>query len=387
MGVALGTRHVQGLFLVPMTVDRSWTREAFGFAIALQNLVWGLAQPISGMIADRFGSVRVIVAGVILYVLGLIAMASVTTPAGLALGAGLVIGIALSCTSFGAIYGAISRIVPESRRPWALGLAGAVGGIGQFVMVPTTQALIHSAGWISALLVLALLIALAAPAAMSLNDRNAADQNAETGAGSIRLAVREAFAHRGFLLLNAGFFACGFQLAFIAIHLPAYLLDQGIPTATAVNGLAIIAFTNVLGTYWCGLLGGRYRRKILLAWLYLVRSTTIALFTFLPLSSASVYAFCAAMGLMWLGTVPLTNGLVSQVFGVRYISTLFGFVFLGHQLGAFAGAWLGGVVFDATGSYEPVWILAVLVGVLAAAVHFPIDDAKRYPLPATSSTR
>jgi MFS family permease len=197
--------------------------------------------------------------------------------------------------------------------------------------------------------------------------------------------VREAFAHRGFLLLNAGFFACGFQLAFIAIHLPAYLLDQGIPTTTAVKGLAIIAFTNVVGTYWCGILGGRYRRKILLAWLYLVRSATIALFTFLPLSNASVYAFCAAMGLMWLGTVPLTNGLVSQVFGVRYISTLFGFVFLGHQLGAFSGAWLGGMVFDATGSYEPVWILAILVGVLAAAVHFPIDDARRYPLPATRS--
>lgn len=383
MGLALGARHVQGLFLVPMTVDRDWTREGFGFAIAIQNLVWGFAQPISGMIADRFGSVRVIAAGTVLYALGLVSMASATTPFGLTLGAGLVIGIALSCTSFGAIYGALSRIVPENRRPWALGMAGAVGGAGQFIMVPTAQALIHSVGWISALVVLALLVALATPAAASLNDRHAAQRIAVIGAGSIRLAVHEAFTHRGFLLLNAGFFACGFQLAFIGVHLPAYLLDKGLPATTAVNGLAIIAFTNVIGTYWCGILGGMWRRKFLLAWLYLIRSAAIALFALLPLSNASVYAFCAAMGLIWLGTVPLTNGLVSQVFGVRYISTLFGFVFFGHQLGAFAGAWLGGMVFDATGSYQPIWILAVLVGVLAAAVHIPIDDAKRHTFPIT----
>lgn len=377
MGVALGARHVMGLFLIPMTMDRDWSREAFGFAIAVQNLAWGLAQPVSGMIADRFGSARVVALGTLLYAAGLLSMASATTPAGLTLSAGLVIGVALSCTSFGVIYGALSRIVPEERRPWALGVAGALGGAGQFVMVPVAQGLMHSVGWISTLVALALLIGFAMPAATRLNDRASSQDSAGSGPSTIRAAVREAFGHRGFLLLNVGFIACGFQLVFIGTHLPAYLLDRGIPVSVAVNGLAIIALTNILGTYWCGLLGGIWRRKIVLAWLYLIRSAVIALFALLPLSTISVYVFCAAMGLMWLGTVPLTNGLLAQVFGVRYLSTLFGFVFLGHQVGAFAGAWLGGLVFDATGSYQPVWMLAVLVGVLAAAVHVPIDDASR----------
>ncbi|HEX7955223.1 MAG TPA: MFS transporter, partial [Burkholderiales bacterium] len=334
MGLALGARHVQGLFLVPMTLDRGWSREAFGFALAMQNLVWGLAQPFTGMIADRFGSVRVVVAGTLLYLAGLVLMSLATTPLGLTLSAGLLIGVALSCTAFATIYGAISRIVDAKQRSWALGVAGAVGGLGQFVMVPLTQGLQGWLGWASALVVLGLALVLCAPLAIMLRDRSATARL--TGpAQSMTQAIREAFAHRGFWLLNAGFLACGFQLAFIASHMPAYLLDKGLGARVAVGGLALIALGYIVGTYVWGSLGDLYRRKYLLSGLYLARSGAMALFILLPLSPASVYAFSTVMGLLWLGAVPLTNGLVSQVFGVRYIATLFGFVFFGHQVGSF----------------------------------------------------
>lgn len=373
MGLALGARHVQGLFLVPMTLDRGWSREAFGFALAMQNLVWGLAQPFTGMIADRFGSVRVVVAGTLLYLAGLVLMSLATTPLGLTLSAGLLIGVALSCTAFATIYGAISRIVDAKQRSWALGVAGAVGGLGQFVMVPLTQGLQGWLGWASALVVLGLALVLCAPLAIMLRDRSATAR--PTGpAQSMTQAIREAFAHRGFWLLNAGFLACGFQLAFIASHMPAYLLDKGLAARVAVGGLALIALGNIVGTYVWGYLGDLYRRKYLLSGLYLARSGAMALFILLPLSPASVYAFSTVMGLLWLGAVPLTNGLVSQVFGVRYIATLFGFVFFGHQVGSFLGVWLGGYVFDATRSYDLIWYTAIALGVMAAALHWPIND-------------
>lgn len=372
MGLALGARHVQGLFLVPMTAERGWTREAFAFAIAVQNLVWGFAQPLTGMIADRYGSLRVILAGTLLYAAGLAAMAAATTPAGLTLSAGVLVGVALSCTSFGAVYGALSRLAAPAQRPWALGLAGAVGGFGQFAMVPAAHGLIGMLGWAAALVALGVAIALAGPAAFTLRDR---PSDAASGpAQSMRTAIREAFAHRGFRLLNLGFLACGFQLAFIASHLPAYLLDRGLSAADGVAALAIVALANVAGTYCCGRLGGVYRRKRLLAALYLVRAGAMAAFVLLPATPWSVWLFAAVMGFLWLGTVPLTNGLVAQVFGVRYITTLFGFVFLGHQVGSFLGVWLGGLVFDATGSYDAIWAAAIALGVIAAALHWPIDD-------------
>ncbi|GGY27222.1 MFS transporter [Pseudoduganella albidiflava] len=372
VGLALGMRHVQGLFMLPMIGTRGWGREAFALAIALQNLVWGLAQPVTGMIADRWGARRVLAAGCVLYALGLYLMAHAATSMELALSAGLLIGVALSGTTFGVVYGAISRIVPPARRSWALGMAGAVGGVGQFAMVPATQQLIGGLGWMLALTVFALVLALALPLAWPLDDRQAAspDRQAQSMGG----AIREALSHRGFWLLNLGFLACGFQLAFIAGHFPAFLMDQGLPPQTGVAALAIIALANVAGTYLCGQLGGIYRRKYLLAGLYLVRSAAMLAFALLPVSTASVYAFAFVMGLTWLGTVPLTNGLVSQVFGVRYLATLFGFVFVGHQLGGFLGMWLGGAVFDATGSYNTMWLLAVLIGLAAAALHWPIDD-------------
>ncbi len=373
MGLALGIRHATGIFQIPMTMSNGWTREVFGFSIAVQNLVWGLAQPLTGMLADRFGSLRVILAGLIFYAAGLALMSIATTPLAFTLSAGLCLGIALSGTSFGVIYGALSRMVPPDRRSWALGLAGAVGGFGQFAMVPLTQGLIDSLTWSGALLALAVTCAMFLPLALSM--RQSTSTTAAHGADqTMREALAEAFRHRGFWLLNLGFLACGFQLAFIASHLPAYLLDKGMSGNAAVAGLAIIALSNVAGTYCCGLLGGLYRRKYLLSGIYLVRSMVMALFVLLPLSTWSLYLFCAAMGFIWLGTVPLTNGLVSQVFGVKYITTLFGFVFFGHQLGAFFGVWLGGYVFDVTKSYDLIWFIGIALGVIAATLHFPIND-------------
>ncbi|MGV6875574.1 MFS transporter [Pseudochelatococcus sp. B33] len=373
MGLALGVRHVQGLFLLPVTLDRGWSREMFGFALAVQNLTWGIAQPFTGMIADRFGTAKIVVGGLVFYALGLYFMIHAQTSTAFLLSAGICIGLALSGTAFGAIYGALSRIVPPERRSWALGLAGAIGGIGQFAMVPATQAMIGTWQWTGALLALAIVMVVILPLAWPMRDQQAVPET--TGADiSLRAAISEAFRHRGFWLLNLGFLACGFQLAFIATHLPAYLIDRGLHPNDAVAALAIIALMNVAGTYLLGLWGGFLPRKHLLAGLYLVRTLAMALFVMLPLSTWSVYAFAAVMGFLWLGTVPLTNGIVSQIFGVRYITTLFGFVFFGHQLGSFFGVWLGGYVFEATGSYQGIWLLAMALGLLAAIVHWPIDD-------------
>jgi MFS family permease len=373
MGLALGVRHVQGLFLLPITLDRGWSRETFGFAMAIQNLSWGIAQPFTGMVADRFGSAKVIAGGLVFYAAGLFFMAQAATPSAFIWSAGVCIGIALSGTAFGAVYGALSRLVAPEQRGRALGIAGAVGGLGQFAMVPAAQALMSTWGWHGTLLMLAVVLALLLPLSFPLQDRQ---HEATPGEAPIPLsaAVREAFAHPGFWLLNLGFLACGFQLAFIATHLPAYLLDKGMRPADAVAALAIIALTNIFGTYFCGLLGARLRRKYLLAGIYLVRTSAMALFVLLPVSPLSIYVFAAVMGFVWLGTVPLTNGLVAQVFGVRYITTLFGFVFFGHQLGSFLGVWLGGHVFEATKSYHLIWLGAMVLGVLAAALHGPIDD-------------
>ncbi|WP_183002772.1 MFS transporter [Achromobacter sp. UMC71] len=383
MGLALGVRHVQGLFLLPITMDRGWSRETFAMALAVQNLTWGVAQPFTGMIADRYGSAKVILGGLVFYALGLAGMAHAASPAAFLWTAGICVGIALSGTAFAVIYGALSRLVPPEKRSWALGVAGAVGGLGQFTMVPAAQWLIGGWGWVSALLTFSVVLAVVLPLAWPLKET--ARKPAATAGGTAQTAarpadlpmgaaIREAFAQRGFWLLNLGFLACGFQLAFIGTHLPAYLMDKGLRAADAVAALAIIALANVIGTYVCGMLGAHHRRKYLLAGIYLLRTAAMALFFLLPLSTWSVYVFAAVMGFVWLGTVPLTNGLISQVFGVRYITTLFGFVFFGHQVGSFLGVWLGGVVFEATHSYDLIWLGAMALGVLAAVLHWPIDD-------------
>ncbi|CAJ0704911.1 L-lactate transporter [Ralstonia mannitolilytica] len=373
IGLALGIRHVQGLFLVPITMGHGWTRETFGLTIALQNLIWGAMQPFAGMLADRFGAAKVVLAGIVVYALGLLLTAHAGTPLGFTLSAGVLIGMGLSGTSFGVVYGAISRLAAPERRSWALGVAGAVGGVGQFVMVPTAQGLLGTVGWVMALVIMAAVMALSLPLAAPLRER-ALTTAAPDAHQSMGAAIREAFAHPGFWLLNLGFLTCGFQLAFIGAHMPAYLLDKGLTGRHGMVALALIAAANIVGTYYCGALGGLFRRKYLLSLLYLIRTAAIALFVLLPLSPATLYAFAIVMGLLWLGTVPLTNGLLSQVFGVRYIGTLFGFVFLGHQIGAFLGVWLGGVVYDHLHSYDAIWFVAMVLGVVAALLHWPIDD-------------
>ena len=374
MGLSLGVRYVQGLFQLPVVAERGWTRETFAFAMAVQNLAWGVAQPLTGMIADRFGAARVIAAGLVLYALGLVGMAWAASPAAFVWSAGACIGVALSCTAFGAVYGALNRLLPPERRSWAMGLAGALGGFGQFALVPLAQGLIGRWGWASALIVMAAVMAAVVPLAWPLRETRAVEIEATTSGPGLLAALREALVHRGFWLLNAGFTACGFQLAFIATHLPAYLLDKGLQPANAVAALAIIALANTAGTYCFGLLGARLRRKNVLSTIYLIRTAAMALFVLLPLSPASLYVFAAVMGFIWLGTLPLTNGLVGQVFGVRYIGTLFGFVFFGHQFGSFLGIWLGGVVFEHTHSYDLVWLIAMGLGALAALLHLTIDD-------------
>lgn len=372
MGLALGMRHVQGLFLIPMTETHGWTRQDFGLAMAVQNLVWGLLMPFTGMIADKYGTAKVLVAGCLLYAAGLYWMAFAASSTELVLSGGVVIGAALSATSFGTVYGALSKLVLPERRGWALGFAGAISGLCQFVMVPATQSLISGFGWLAALVIIAVTMVMASPLSGALAEPKAEKTGQKVQA--LGDALREAFSHKGFWLLNFGFLACGFQLAFIAGHLPAYLLDKGMSGRDAVVALSLIALANVAGTYYSGILGTKFRRKHLLAYNYLTRSAVITAFVLLPLSAWTLYAFAIAMGLLWLGTVPLTNGMVSQVFGVKYLTTLFGFVFVGHQIGGFLGAWLGGLVFDMTSSYDLVWLGSIAVGLIAAALHWPIDD-------------
>lgn len=375
MGMALGVRHVQGLFMQPVTMDRGWSREAFGFALAIQNLMWGLVQPFTGMIADRFGSAKVLFIGALMYALGLFMMSLSTTPLQFSLSNGMLIGIALSGTAFGAVYGALSRLFAPEHRSWALGVAGAIGGLGQFCMVPLVQGLLNHMDWSSAALTLGVLMLVLSPLSALLRD-DAVVHDAGGAKQSMTAAIREAFAHKGFWMLNLGFLACGFQLAFIATHMPSYLIDKGLSAKQAGATLAIIALANVFGTYACGYFGGFMRRKYLLSGLYLTRSIATVLFIFLPLTPMSAYVFAFVMGLLWLGTVPLTNGLISQVFGVRYITTLFGFVFFGHQLGGFFGVWLGGYVFDATKSYDLLWYGSIALGLMAAMLHWPINDGQ-----------
>ncbi|MBT0964046.1 MFS transporter [Denitromonas iodatirespirans] len=382
LSLALGMRHSFGLFLQPMSFDQGWGRETFAFAIALQNLLWGVAQPFTGMVADRFGAGRVVVFGALAYVAGLVLMPLSDSGVMLSLSAGLLVGLGLSGTGFSIIYGAIGRAVPPHRRTAALGTAGALGSLGQFAMLPVAQSLISSAGWAEALWVLAAAVAATLLLAVAMAEPSARPNPTATPPQGLGSALAEAFSHRGFWLLGLGFLACGFQLAFIGNHLPAFLLDQGLNANVGMRALALVGLFNVLGTWAWGQMGGRWRAKNLLSILYLLRAGLTAAYMVLPVSATTTYVFAAGMGFLWLGTAPLTSAVLSQIFGVRYISTLFGFVFFSHQVGSFLGVWLGGLVFDATGSYDVVWTLSIGLGVLAALLHYPIDDRSPAPVPA-----
>lgn len=371
--IALGTRHNFGLYLQPMTMDLGIGREAFAFAIALQNLFYGIAQPFTGMIVDKYGAARVLIGGAALYIAGLVLMSFSTATWELNLSAGLLIGVALGCTGFATVYGVIGRAFPAEKRTAALGVAGAAGSFGQFVMLPYGQVLINSIGWQQALLVLAITLVLIAPLSAALvEDKKAQAQIFHKQ--SIPEALREAFGHQGYLLLCAGYTVCGFQIMFISVHFPAYLTDQRMSPETGMMALALIGLFNILGSYVWGWLGGRHTKKYLLAALYFTRSAAIAVFILLPVTPASVYVFAAVIGFLWLGTVPLTSGVIAQVFGVKYMATLSGISFFCHQIGSFIGVWLAGYLFDHTGSYQLMWVLTIAMGVVSAIVNLPIDE-------------
>ena len=370
--LSMGIRHGFGLWLQPVTAERGWSRETFAFALAVQNLAWGLAGPVAGAIADRWGALRVLVIGSVLYAAGLVTMGLATSGAGFLGGTGMLIGMAQAGTTYAVIYGIIGRNVAPERRSWAMGITAAAGSFGQFLMVPVEGGLIGGLGWQQALFVLGGAALLIVPLAFGLREpKRVAPTTAQQSIGA---ALREAAGDRSFKLLTAGYFVCGFQLAFIGIHMPSYLKDHGLTPGVATTALALIGLFNIFGTYGAGLLGGRLPKRYLLSTIYLLRSLAIIGFVLAPLTPWSVYAFAAAMGLLWLSTVPLTSGIVAEIFGVRYLSMLGGFVFLSHQVGSFLGVWLGGRLYDATGSYDVVWWIAVALGVFAALVNLPIRE-------------
>jgi len=370
--LSMGIRHGFGLWLQPITMDRGWTRETFAFALAVQNLAWGLAGPLAGLLADRFGAFRVLLVGAVLYAGGLVSMGLATSGLAFMGGAGVLLGLAQSGTTYAVVYGVIARQVDPAKRSWAMGVTAAAGSFGQFLMVPVENWLIASWGWQNALFVLACMALAIMPLALGMKEPPAA---AATGhRQSIGSALREAFAYPSFRLLMAGYFVCGFQVVFIGVHMPSYLKDNGLDPSVATVALALIGLFNVFGTYTAGSLGQRMPKRYILSAIYALRAVAIVIFLAAPLTPWSVYIFAATMGFLWLSTVPPTNAIVAQIFGVQYMSMLGGIVFLSHQLGSFMGAWLGGKLYDTTGNYDVVWWIAVALGVFGALINLPVRE-------------
>jgi MFS family permease len=372
--LAMGVRHGFGFWMQPISQANGWTRETYSLALAVQNLMWGVFGPFAGMAADRFGTMRVVLVGALAYMAGLVWMALVTNATLFVLGSGVLIGFALACTAFGAISGIIGRVATPQQRSWAFGISGAAGSFGQFLMMPIEQQMISQMGWQAAFYMLAALVVLAmVPMAFFL--REPAHEHGHGPQQSIGHALGEALRNRSFLLLVAGYFVCGFQLVFIGVHLPAYLKDKGLANGSvAVTALALIGLFNIIGSYQAGKLGGRLPKRYLLSAIYFIRAAVISLFLLAPLSAWSVYVFAAAMGLIWLSTVPLTNGVIAGIFGVKHMSMLAGVVFFSHQVGSFIGVWLGGYMFTKLGSYDMVWAISIGLGVMAGLINLPIDE-------------
>jgi predicted MFS family arabinose efflux permease len=381
--LSMGIRHGFGLFLQPMSADLHWGRETFALALAVQNLMWGVATPLAGMFADRFGAHRVTLVSALLYVAGLATMAHATTPLTLILSAGVLIGAGLGGVSYSVVAGVLGRKYPPAKRSMALGISAAAGSFGQFAMLPVTQLLLSKLGWYGTLLALAAVALLMVPLSAAMYDRHLSKSHAfQQSAGA---ALHEALGHRGYVLLTLGFFVCGFQLVFIGVHLPAYLADHGLPPHVAVTALALIGLFNIVGTYTAGWLGSRVPKRYILSAIYFSRAIVIAAFIWLPLSPATVYAFAVALGLLWLSTVPPTNGIVAGLFGVRYLAMLSGVTFFSHQIGSFLGAWLGGKLYDTTGTYDLVWYLSIALGIVAGFLNLPIDEREvERPAPASA---
>lgn len=373
--LSMGIRHGFGLWLQPLTQAQGWGRQEFGFAMAIQNLSWGFMGIFAGMVADRFGAFRVIAVGALVYGVGLLGMAWSTDPWVFALFTGVIIGTAQAGTTYAVIYGVIGRNVPAERRSWAMGVAAAAGSFGQFLMVPIEGMLISQMGWQTALVILAAAAMLIIPLALGLREPALNAPGQVKRDQTIGQALKEAFKYPSFQLLMAGYFVCGFQVVFIGVHMPSYLKDHGLAPQVASYALALIGLFNVFGTYIAGTLGQKMAKKKILAFIYAARSVAIVLFLLAPLTPTSVYIFSAVMGLLWLSTVPPTNAAVAQIFGISHLSMLSGFIFFSHQIGSFMGVWLGGYLYDKTGSYDVVWYLAIALGVFAALVNLPVRES------------
>lgn len=371
--LANGARSSTGLFLPEMTQARGWSRETFGFAVAVQNIAWGLGAIGFGALADRIGAMRTLWIGAALYAVGIVGMAWATSGVGLTLTGGVLYGLGIAGTAFGVVFAAIGKLVPPERRTWAFGIGTAAGSFGQFLFLPVAAEAIRAYGWQTALLWHAVAVAAIALFALGVRGDRAAGA-AQPGGLTFAQALREAGGDRSFHLLFWGYFVCGLQVVFIGLHLPAYLADKGMPLSLGAQALAIVGLFNVVGSLSAGWLGGRLPKKWLLAGIYVARSVVMIAFLLAPLSIWSVWVFSAAMGLLWLSTVPLTTGLVGQIYGVRHLGLLGGVVFFGHQIGSFIGAWLGGRIYDATGSYDWAWIMVIAFGAFAAVMHAPIDQ-------------
>ena len=373
--LSMGVRHGFGLWLQPITQAQGWTRETFSFALAIQNLAWGVFGIFAGMAADRFGAFRVIIVGAVLYALGLAGMALSPTGLLFTLTAGVLIGAAQAGTTYAVIYGVIGRNISADNRSWAMGVAAAAGSFGQFLMVPTEGFLISSLGWQQALLVLSAAVLLIIPLAFGLRENTFRGGVSAPREQTIAQALGEAFKYPSFQLLMAGYFVCGFQVVFIGVHMPSYLKDKGLSPEVAGYALALIGLFNVFGTYAAGALGQKMAKKNILATIYFSRAVVIAIFIAAPLSPTSVYIFASVMGLLWLSTVPPTNAAVAQIFGIQHLSMLSGFIFFSHQIGSFMGVWLGGFLYDRTGSYDIVWYIAIGLGLFAGLVNLPVREA------------
>jgi MFS family permease len=373
--LAMGIRHGFGLWLQPITTQYGWTRENFAFAIAIQNLSWGITGIAAGMLADKFGAFKVIIGGAILYALGLVGMAYANTPFLFALSAGILIGAAQSGTTYAVIYGVIGRNVPAEKRSWAMGVAAAAGSFGQFAMLPTEGLLIDIFGWQQALMILGFATLLMIPLSFGLREH--AYSNGAIPAKreqTIVQALKEAFKYPSFQLLMAGYFVCGFQVVFIGVHLPSYLKDKGLSPQVAIFALALVGLFNVFGTYIAGSLGQNMSKTKILSFIYFARAVVVAVFILAPLTPTSVYIFASLMGLLWLSTVPPTNAVVAQIFGIQHLSMLSGFVFFSHQIGSFLGAWMGAVIFDANKSYDVMWYIIIALGVFGGLINLPVKE-------------
>ncbi len=371
--IGFGVRSVFGLFLEPMTVTRGWDRETFALAMALQNLLWGLGLPFAGALADRYGPSKVIAGGSLVYAFGVWGMASVESGWGLHLFGGLLTGIGVAFTAFSLALAAMAKVVGPERRSLALGLGTAAGSFGQVVFSPLGQGFIAAYGWEQAMVILAACSLAILPLAFILPSDPGAKGEAPSEQ-SVGGAVREAMNHRGYILLTIGFFVCGFHVAFITVHFPAYVVDLGLSPQVGAYSIALVGLFNIAGAFLAGAAGQRWSKKCGLSAIYFARAVAITALLFAPKTETTIYLFAAVMGILWLSTVPLTTGIVAQVFGVRYMATLFGIVFFSHQIGSFLGVWLGGRLYDTLGSYDPVWWAGIALGLLAAAVHLPINE-------------